>query len=181
MMNKCLGPMAVLMALALSGCGSGDVDDLQNWMKEQGDNLRGTVQPLPPFVPYNPVVYDAFDLVDPFSVAKLDVEKRSARPADLEKNHLKEPLEAYDLEKLVMRGTLFTKGTAKVPGRLEAIIEAPDKATYQVKVGSFMGQNFGRVTKISETEIELKETVEDSNGEWVERTTTLPLAEQEQK
>jgi type IV pilus assembly protein PilP len=40
-----------------------------------------------------------------------------------------------------------------------------------------MGQNFGLVMKITETEVELKEIVQDAAGEWVERPSKLELQE----
>jgi type IV pilus assembly protein PilP len=55
-----------------------------------------------------------------------------------------------------------------------------DGALYQVKVGNYMGQNFGVVTAISDTAVTLKELVEDVNGEWVERTSSLMLQEQQE-
>jgi type IV pilus assembly protein PilP len=44
-----------------------------------------------------------------------------------------------------------------------------------------MGQNFGVITSISGDGITLKEIVQDADGEWVERTSTLQLQEQEAK
>ncbi len=52
-----------------------------------------------------------------------------------------------------------------------------DNLLYQVKAGEYLGQNFGRITKISETEITLREVVQDAAGEWIERTSTLQLQE----
>jgi type IV pilus assembly protein PilP len=48
---------------------------------------------------------------------------------------------------------------------------------YQVKVGEYLGVNYGKITKISETEISLREIVQDAAGEWIERPTTLQLQE----
>ena len=48
---------------------------------------------------------------------------------------------------------------------------------YRVKKGNYMGQNFGVITAINDNEITLKELIQDSNGEWVERTSTLQLQE----
>ena len=42
-----------------------------------------------------------------------------------------------------------------------------------------MGQNFGVITAIADDGITLKEIVQDADGEWVERTSTLQLLEQE--
>ena len=48
---------------------------------------------------------------------------------------------------------------------------------YQVKVGDYLGQNYGRITKITETEVALREIVQDAAGEWIERTGSLQLQE----
>jgi len=48
---------------------------------------------------------------------------------------------------------------------------------YRVQKGNYMGQNFGVVTAIDEGAINLKELVQDSGGEWVERTSALQLVE----
>ena len=52
-----------------------------------------------------------------------------------------------------------------------------DSLLYQVKAGDYLGQNFGRITKITETDITLREVVQDAAGEWIERTSTLQLQE----
>lgn len=165
----------ILLSIALVGCTGSDREELETWMKNEEAQLVGRVEPLPPVVPYEPFDYQAADLTDPFSLAKMRVAKRAVpdavkRPA----NYVPEPLEAYDLEKLVMKGTLMKKG------QMTALIQTPDSSMFAVHAGSKMGQNFGVVTKITESGVTLKETVEESSGEWVERTTTLPLDEQEQ-
>ena len=71
-------------------------------------------------------------------------------------------------------------GILQSKGRPVAIIAA-DKTLYQVMVGNYMGQNFGVVTKITENDVTLKELIEDTNGDWVERMSTLQLQEQEAK
>ena len=48
-----------------------------------------------------------------------------------------------------------------------------DNLLYQVKAGDYLGQNFGKITKIGETDIALREIVQDAAGEWIERTSTL--------
>lgn len=167
--------LCLLGLILLAGCGSSDNDDIKVWMDEQSQTMRGKVDKLEPVVPYEPFIYDAVALVEPFNPAKMVVSKNNKNAAGApDPNRQREPLEAYDLEKLVMKGTLLKNK------KMVAIVETPDKSTYSVQLRSYMGQNFGVVTKISDAGIELKETIEDSSGEWVERTTTLPLQEQEQ-
>ena len=86
----------------------------------------------------------------------------------------REPLEAYPLESLKMVGTL-TKGKM-----VHALVQA-DKNLHQVKIGNYMGQNFGIITDINENEVKLKELVPDSLGDYMERTSTLQLQEKQQE
>ena len=48
---------------------------------------------------------------------------------------------------------------------------------FRVKKGNYIGQNFGVITSIDETEIKLKELVQDGGGDWVERASSLQLQE----
>jgi len=86
----------------------------------------------------------------------------------------REPLEAYPLDALMMVGSVQRGGAPS------ALLRA-DSLLYQVKVGDYIGQNYGRVTRITETEIVLREIVQDTVGEWVERTSTLTLQERPQE
>ena len=56
-----------------------------------------------------------------------------------------------------------------------------DNLLYQVKQGSYLGQNFGKVVKINETELTLREIVQDATGEWIERPAALQLQEETSK
>ena len=53
-----------------------------------------------------------------------------------------------------------------------------DKTLYRVKKGNYMGQNFGLITDVTESDIKLKEIVQDSAGDWAERQSVLPLLEE---
>lgn len=158
------------LAAALTGCGGGDMEDLRQFMEEAGKDMQGKIEPLPQIKPYEPSSYNAFDLPDPFKPRKLTPAGGGGGLApDL--NRPKEPLEAYSLETLKMVGTIGRKNG------IHAVIATPDKTIYHVRPGNYMGQNFGLITKITETEITLKEVVQDSAGDWTERTSTLTLQE----
>jgi type IV pilus assembly protein PilP len=62
-----------------------------------------------------------------------------------------------------------------------ALVRTPERDVYQVRLGNHMGQNFGVVTGIGDTEVKLKELVQDSGGDWTERSSTLQLQQAEQK
>lgn len=159
--------------LGLTACGGEEHQDLRQWMKEAAKDLKGRVPPLPEVKKFPVVAYEAADLMDPYNPAKIEPERKAGGPRpDLDRP--KEPLEAYPLESLRMVGTLKKGNT------MYALVQA-DKSLHQVKVGNHMGQNFGRITAISETEITLKEIVPDAVGDYTERTSTLQLQEKQQE
>ena len=158
-----------LIVTGLSGCGSGDMDDLHRFVAETGKDMQGKIDPLPEVKPYEPFSYSAFDLPDPFKPRKLSTGGGGGMQPDLTRP--KEPLEAFSLETLKMVGVLSQKGV------IQAVIKTPDNAVYHVKKGNYMGQNFGLVTQISDSEVTLREIVQDSAGDWSERTSTLNLQE----
>ncbi len=159
-----------------ASCTGGENEDLKAWMQTQAQDMRPQVQSLPPLKVFPTVDYDAVGVIDPFQVSRLEPEKRPGTPGAKgpDPNHRREPLEAYPLETLKMVGLM------KMSGHPVALIQA-DKTIHQVKLGHYLGQNFGVVTKISETEVVLKELIEDANGDWVERVSTIQLQEREAK
>lgn len=157
-----------VMTASLYGCGGDGMEDLKAFVAEAGKDMQGKIEPLPEIKPYEAFSYEAFDLPDPFRPRKLSGKGGGMQP-DLSRP--KEPLEAYSLETLKMVGVMSRKGV------IEAIVKNPDNAIYHVHVGNYMGQNFGLITRISESEIELREIVQDSAGDWSERISTLVLQE----
>lgn len=160
------------MSLALAGCGSGQHDDLEQFVRDAGQGMRGKVDALPEVKPYEPFPYEAFNLADPFTPRKLKPSAGSGGGFQPDMNRRKEPLESFELEKLKMVGTLQQN---KV---VYALIKAPDNSLYRVKVGNHMGVNFGIITEINEQEVKLTETIEDSAGDWSEKPNSLTLVEE---
>lgn len=161
----------LLSSILLVACSTGDHEDLREWMNTVAQDSKARIPPLPMVEPYEAVSYDVANLLDPFKPAKVGPEDKKGgggfRP-DLDRP--KEPLELYPLESLKYVGVMTRKKM------WYAIIQV-DSTLYQVKVGNYMGQNFGVVVNISESEITLRELVQDSAGDWVERTSTLQLQE----
>ena len=165
-----------LMCLVLVACTGGDNQDLRQWMSEAGKDIKGKIPPLPEVKPYEPVAYDAGNLIDPFKPAKIGPEqkKNAGGGVQPDMDRPREPLEAYPLESLKYVGVMTKKNVSY------AIIQV-DSALYQVRVGNYMGQNFGVITKVAESEVTLKELTQDSAGDWVEKTSALLLQSQEGK
>jgi type IV pilus assembly protein PilP len=162
------------MTLTLSAC-AGDDEELQQWMEQQRREVRPSVQPLSAPKKFDPQAYVAADAVEPFSTQKLSVaiKQEVRQPNSLlaaELNRRKEPLEAYPLDSMSMVGSVVKQG------RPMALLRV-DNLLYQVKAGEHLGQNYGKIVKITETDIALREIVQDAAGEWIERTSTLQLQE----
>lgn len=163
-----------LLALMLVGC-SGSQDELQQWIDQQRREVKPNVPPLTAPKKFIPQPYVAGNAVEPFSAQKLTVAiKQEARQSSsllaTEINRRKEPLEAYPVDSMTMVGSVNKQG------RPYALLKV-DNLLYQVKLGDYIGHNYGKITRISETEISFREIVQDAAGEWIERTSSLQLQE----
>ena len=162
----------------LVGCSASDESDLQSWMNEQRAQTKPKVAPLAEPKKFVPQDYNEEGVTDPFNILKLTqaLRKESAQAAANaalvapELTRRKEALEAYPLDSMTMVGSLIKVG---MPVALVKV----DNLLYQVKAGNYLGQNYGRVTKVTETELTIREIVQDAAGEWVERPATLQLQE----
>jgi len=169
-----VGGSIVAAALLLSGCGTHE-EELQQWMEQQRRDVKPSVQALAPPKRFDPQPYVAQQDVEPFSAQKLSVAlKQEARQPNsmlsAELNRRKEPLESYPLDSMSMVGSVARSGQPFALLRVDNLL-------YQVKAGDYLGQNYGRITRISETELTLREIVQDAAGEWIERSGTLQLQE----
>lgn len=171
--------LAVAAAGVLSACGQSDNEEVQRWMAEQRANTKPQVTPIPEPKKFAPQAYTQDASIEPFSNQKLtqalkrDSQQSGTASAALlapELARRKEPLEGYPLDSMSMVGSLQKQGQPV------ALIKV-DNLLYQVKSGNYLGQNYGRVTKIAETEVVLRELVQDAAGEWIERNATLQLQE----
>jgi type IV pilus assembly protein PilP len=160
------------MSLGLLGCGGSQHDDLEQFVREAGQGMRGKVEPLPEVKPYEPFPYEAFDLPEPFKPRKLKQAGTGGGGMQPDLERRKEPLESFELEKLKMVGTL------QQAKEVYALIKAPDNSLHRVKKGNYMGVNFGLITSITEQEVKVIETIEDSAGDWSKKENSLSLVEE---
>jgi type IV pilus assembly protein PilP len=171
---KRLGLGLLGAAFVLVGCGA-DIDELTQWMEQQKRAAKPSVEPIAAPKKFVPQPYSAITGVEPFSNQKIATGTRvdggqSNPMLAAQMRRRKEPLEAYPLDAMKMVGMVSRQG------RPYALVEV-DKLLHYVKSGDYMGQNYGQITKIDETELSLRELVQDAAGEWIERTTTLQLQE----
>ncbi len=161
----------------IAGCGSSEHDDIKKWMTDATKGMQGKVEKIEEPKKFVPFKYEAEKAVDPFNNSKIgqlaDDKKSATKGGGLKPDfdRPKEVLEAYPLENLKMVGMMKQKTL------FFGIVKA-DTNLHRVKVGNYMGQSFGIITGITETEVTLKELVQDGGGDWVERVSTLQLQEE---
>jgi type IV pilus assembly protein PilP len=166
------------LSLALAACTQSGQEELQQWMNQQRAQTRPKVEPIPEPKKFSPQAYTQERAADPFSNQKLTqaLKRESAQTTTTaslvapELARRKEPLEAYPLDAMTMVGSLIKQGKPVALMRVDNLL-------YQVRPGNYLGQNYGRIMKVDETEVVLREIVQDSAGEWIERTATLQLQE----
>lgn len=153
--------------IVLAGCS--EDSNLQAWMNSTRLEAKKKIRPAQPPEPMPVVTYFTPQLTGPdaFSVGKLRAAFQNGNAPDL--NRPKELLENFSLENLELVGTIGTSDN------LSGLIRV-DKHIYTVKVGNHLGQNFGRISKITTDKIEIIEVVEDAQGNWVNRPAELLLS-----
>ena len=174
-----LNYIVALCFLALSGCGSSGQEELQEWMTSQRNATRPKIAPLLEPTKFTPQIYGQEGSIEPFSKQKLvqalkkDSSQATANAALItpELSRRKEPLEASPLDTVTMVGSLTKAGQPVALVRVDNLI-------YQVRVGNYLGQNYGRITAVTEASVVLREIVQDAAGEWTERPATLQLLEE---
>ncbi len=166
---------ALLIVIAATGCARsttstpGDAPNLEKWVVDVQARPAPPLDPLPVMQQFETFEYAAQTLRDPFSDAWSNADSGGLRP---DPNRRKETLEQYPLDSLDMVGTIG-KGAGLI-----ALVMAPDKVTYRVRPGAYLGQSDGRITGVHEDRIELVELVPDGAGGWLERPASIALEDQ---
>lgn len=172
MLSRISALLLTASLLALSGCADRTMNDLESFVENTHKDRKPRVEPLPRIKPNPTFEYTASELVDPFSQANL-IQRRptpDGGPAP-DPTRRKEPLEQFPLDALSMVGTLSNEQSSW------AIIRAPDGTVHRAGEGSYLGQNYGKIQAVNDTEVEIVELVPDINGGWMERDATLAIVQ----
>jgi type IV pilus assembly protein PilP len=171
----------IASVVILQACGGSKEDALKEWISKEHANRQPKVKPLPEPTQFVPQAYNKSSELDPFNSQKLTQALQRESGKNVKDDTLitpelarrKGPLEGIPLDTISMVG-IITKSTVPI-----ALIKV-DNLLYQVKVGDYLGKNYGRISKITNTQINLREIVAETEGEWVERNVTLQLQEKTQ-
>jgi len=161
----------VLSVCGLAACG-GDMDDLDQYINETKAKPGGRIDPLPEITPYEVFTYvaDAEGLRSPFvpDTPQAAGVVGGTRP---DPDRSREYLEGFPLDTLGMVGTLNLGGT------MYALLQTADGLIHRVIPGNYIGQNDGRITDISESEIVVVEIISDGIGGYIERDAAVSLSD----
>lgn len=164
----------LLLATLLAACAD-EQQDLRAWMEAQRRAIPTQEAPVEPPKRFEPFRYDSTGQADPFAGSRLALTPAGgsgagARGVAPDLRRRREALEAIPLESIRMVGSLARGGTPY------ALLQA-EGYLHQVRAGNYAGQNFGRIIRVTESEVVLTETVQDAAGDWVPRESTLRLQE----
>lgn len=171
--------LLIVCAAGVLGACSGEPDgDLQEWVYAQRSAAKPHIAALTEPKQFQPQNYTVQQDVDPFSPVKLTQALRrdsaqspvNASLISPEQNRRKEDLEAFPLDTMAMVGSLDKQGQKSALLRV-------DKLLYSVRPGQYLGQNYGRIVKVTENSIQLRELIQDASGDWIEKMTNLDLQE----
>ena len=162
----------ILAAFGLAACG-GDMDDLDQYINEIKARPGGRIDPLPEITPYEVFTYvaDAQGLRSPFVPDTPQATGSAAGGARPDPDRSREYLESFPLDTLGMVGTLYIGET------MYGLVQTADGLIHRVVPGNYMGQNDGRITDISESEITLVEIISDGIGGYIERDAAVGLSD----
>ena len=164
----------LLVTLSLSACGPSRQDTLRDWIAEQLKANVPSVKKIPEPQPFQHLPYEQGERKDPFAkqilVAQVNAEADKASP-DLSLQHksrARQTLESIPLESMNFVGILEKQG------RVMGLVRA-DGVLHQVVPGQYLGKNFGKVLRVDEKGIQLREIAQDANGKWSEREAYLRI------
>jgi type IV pilus assembly protein PilP len=163
---------AAIVAASLSACGGAD-DDLRAYIDTVKARPGGRIEPLPPVEPAPTFTYEAGVRRSPF-MPEAPQRRVSNDPNSVEgpdQNRPRELLEQFPLDTLRIVGTLARANASY------GLVQSRDGLVHRVTVGNHMGQNYGRITAISDSEIQLVEIISDGLGGYLERPAAIGLAD----
>lgn len=163
----------IMVAALLAGCAGDEFEDLREFVKNAGADMRGKIDPPPEVKPYEYFAYENKDgLPNPFLPRKEDTRDKGAggqNQPDMDRP--REALEEFPLESLQMVGYLYQGNVGY------GVVRSPDGKLHRVQAGNYMGLNFGRIREVQDAGILVREMVQDSTGVWTERMSSLQLQE----
>jgi type IV pilus assembly protein PilP len=165
--------LVLASVLAIGGCADDSMKDLKAYAEEIKARPGGPIKPVPEFKPAETYTYAANDRRTPFQMPEADTEPTRAVAGtgpQPDPNRRREELEQFPLDTLRMVGIL------EQDNETWGLVQSKEKTIYRVQPDNYVGQNHGKISRITEESIELTELIPDGIGGYVERQAKLDLA-----
>ncbi|WP_419420413.1 pilus assembly protein PilP [Legionella sp. D16C41] len=152
----------LFLILILSACSSTSEDDLEQYISSIKMRKVSPIEPLPTFIPPVKFIYPEQDnRRSPFKQKEVIVTTEPDQfTPDLKRP--KQRLEQFPLDALKFVGVIEQVST------IWGLISLPNGEIVRVKPGDYMGKNFGKIIRITDTELLLEETIQIA-GKWQKR------------
>ena len=159
-------------ALLLTACGGGNRDLLQ-YIDSVKSRPGGRIEPLPTIRPAPSFAYEPGQRRSPFmpDMPQNVVGSSPNAVPGPDPNRPREFLEQFPLDSLRMVGSLEMSQVKA------GLVQATDGLVHRVVVGNHLGQNYGRVMSITDSEIELVEIIPDGLGGYLQRPASIGLSD----
>lgn len=177
----CRALLAGLVISMASGCiWVEDTGDLARFVTDVQAKPKGKIEPLPTFEPYHSFVYQGASLRDPFiplirvvsTLANFELDDSDGLQPDQDRP--RSYLEQFAVDQLSMVGTI---GKAD-DDFFWALVLDNNKEIHRVKIGDYVGLDFGRVVAVSDQQLDMLEIISNGRGGWMQRPRIIELAEQ---
>jgi type IV pilus assembly protein PilP len=163
---------AALVAAVAAACSS-NMNDLRVYIDEVKSRPGGRIEPLPTIRPAPTYTYVAGDRRSPF-MPDTPQQRVASNPNATEgpdPNRPREFLEQFPLDSFRMVGSLEIRNVKN------GLVQGADGLVHSITVGNHLGQNYGRVTSITDSEIQLVEIVPDGLGGYMQRPASIGLSD----
>ena len=182
--------LAIAITCGLSGCRSDEQAELKTWMQNERAKTPATIKPIPKPLPFSAAEYLESGDEHPFNSDKLREAMIKVRSNSNNKqfepdlSRKREVLESFPIDTIRMLGVMMSAGKSASKGAAgssdfkdtQPVAQVmAGQQLHNVRVGQYIGTDFGRVTAVTETAIVLSERVQDSAGIWAERNSKIPL------
>ena len=175
--HKAVVLMAVAVSLLIGGCSEQSISDLERYVSTEKAKKAGRIKAVPEFKAYDSYVYT----VDENSRSPFEPVQQEEMVSNLaeatgdglspDANRHRESLESFPLD------TLRYVGSLERGGKMWAIIISPNALIHKIQVGNYIGQNYGKITDISDSSVEISELISNGMGGWIERLAGLSMIE----
>ena len=157
--------MVVFFFGLLCACSSSE-DELTRYFKNVKSRSAKPIPPIPEFKPLSKFIFPTDDKRrSPFEPKQAVNQKDVFSPNT---KRPKQPLEAFPLD------TLKFVGILKQSQVIWALISQPGGLVTRVKVGDYMGKNYGQIIHVNDNKIKIEETIKPA-GRWEKKIITIDL------